>query len=273
MINVQPKYHFTGKIKTIFLTDKFGERRTVKLYQIQALRSFGTVREGDIGGYVARGSRDERGREPNLDHRGNCWIGDNAMAYSHAVIKGDAILCGAATARGRAVITDSAVVQDQAIINGYSLIWHNAVIGGQSLIGGVANILGRSRIFCTAKPDQSHLHISDLVTVRDQACVEGNPRIRGRVVLCDNVVISGTARLSGNVLISRNARVENSAKLEDDVWVTDHAHVCSTAWMRGRSVAYGRSIIGQQAYITDNVHINGANISKERISGYEYRTK
>lgn len=274
MINVPQKYQFTGKTKPLFLEDQFGEPYSIKVHQIQAVRSFGNIVEGDIGGWVARGSRDERGREPNLSHQGNCWIADDAIAFGRAEVKGNAILCGNAVARGHAVLAGNAVVQDHATIRNYALVTDEATVGNWTIIGGVVNVFGRAKLCCRINDGQKYSHVSDLVTLRDDVVIEGNPRIRGHVELGGSVTVRDTVRLSGRVRINGNAIIEHSAKLEDEVFVTGDAHVCCSAKMRGRAIASGRSVVGRGATITDNAHILGtAHVTKEFISGRTYRYK
>lgn len=51
------------------------------LHRIKALRSFGNVQAGDLGGWVE--SMD------NLSHEGNCWIFDNSKVYGKACLRGN----------------------------------------------------------------------------------------------------------------------------------------------------------------------------------------
>ena len=41
------------------------------LYRIRAVRDFGSVKAGDLGGYIEK--------EENLSHCGEAWVSDNAM--------------------------------------------------------------------------------------------------------------------------------------------------------------------------------------------------
>jgi len=56
------------------------------LYRIRALKDFGNVKTGDIGGYIER--------KENLSQEGTCWIYDNAKVYDNAMVYGDAKVCG-----------------------------------------------------------------------------------------------------------------------------------------------------------------------------------
>ena len=52
------------------------------LNRIIALRDFGEVKKGDLGGFIEK--------ESNLAHDRNCWI------YNDAVVRDDAMVCGEA---------------------------------------------------------------------------------------------------------------------------------------------------------------------------------
>ena len=63
-------------------TTKVGNR---PLYRIQALRDFGNVTKGDIGGYIES--------EKNLSQDGNAWVYGNARVYGDADIKTTGDIC------------------------------------------------------------------------------------------------------------------------------------------------------------------------------------
>ena len=56
----------------------FGRR----LYQIKALKDFGDVKAGDLGGYIEK--------EENLSQDGIAWVFDNACVYCDAKVYGNA---------------------------------------------------------------------------------------------------------------------------------------------------------------------------------------
>ena len=64
--------------------------------RIVALRSFGNVKEGDIGGFVES--------ESNLSQDGNCWISGDAEVSGNAIISGNTIISGNAIISGDAII-------------------------------------------------------------------------------------------------------------------------------------------------------------------------
>ena len=65
------------------------EENTIKykgrtLYRIKALRNFGDVTKGDIGGFIQH--------EDNLSHDGNCWIYDDAKAMDNSAMYGNSAM-------------------------------------------------------------------------------------------------------------------------------------------------------------------------------------
>ena len=48
------------------------------LHRIRALRNFGKVKAGDLGGYIEK--------ESNLSHEGTCWVFTKSKVYGDAVI-------------------------------------------------------------------------------------------------------------------------------------------------------------------------------------------
>ena len=57
-----------------------------KLYQIQAIASFGSVVKGELGGYIES--------KKNLDVSGNAWVYGDARVYGNARVYGDAWVYG-----------------------------------------------------------------------------------------------------------------------------------------------------------------------------------
>ena len=77
--------------------------------RIVALKSFGDVKEGDVGGFVDS--------EANLSQKGNCWIYDNAKVYDNAIVSGEATVSGSAIVSGGARVSGSAVVSEDAVVD------------------------------------------------------------------------------------------------------------------------------------------------------------
>lgn len=82
------KYEFTGD--TIVFCGKV-------LHRIKALRDFGDIRTGDIGGFIEK--------EENLSHDGDCWVAENACVYGGAWVDGNTKVFGETRISGRDDLT------------------------------------------------------------------------------------------------------------------------------------------------------------------------
>ena len=78
----------------------------IKLFRIKALISFGSVEEGELGGYIEK--------EDNLSFYGNAWVSGNAEVYSNARVSGDARVYGNAEVSGNAEVYGNARVYGNA---------------------------------------------------------------------------------------------------------------------------------------------------------------
>ena len=88
--------------KKFKLTDNVNEFNGIRVYQIKAIRSFGNVTKGDLGGWVEK--------EENLSQIDDAWIDENAVVFGNAYIFGNALISGAAMIYGHARIYGNARV-------------------------------------------------------------------------------------------------------------------------------------------------------------------
>ena len=144
------------------------------LYQIRAFKDFGSVKKGDLGGYIEF--------EKNLSHNGNCWVSENAWVYGKARIFGDAQVYGKAR------------VFEDAQVYGDAQVFRNAQVSGNARVYGNVQVFENARIYGDAQ-------------VYDNAYVFGSAQVSG------NVHVSGNAHVSGNVQVFENAHVYGDAHL------------------------------------------------------------
>lgn len=115
------------KMKKYELTNEYIIYLGKKLYRIKALKNFGNVKAGELGGYIEK--------EDNLSQYDNAWVynkaivKDNARVYGEAIVKGNAIVGGNARVCGDAIVKDNAWVKDNAdYLNISSLDSYNSYI-------------------------------------------------------------------------------------------------------------------------------------------------
>ena len=81
------KYELTNETKLFY---------GATLHRIKALKDFGNVEKGDLGGWIEK--------EENLSQVGTAWVSDNACVTGNAWISGNSLVSGYAcisTANGR----------------------------------------------------------------------------------------------------------------------------------------------------------------------------
>ena len=145
------------------------------LYRIKALKDFGNVKNGDIGGYVEG--------EKNLSQYGDCWIYDNAKVYDNAEVSDNAQVCGKAKVYGNAYVFGSARVIyeakicDNAKVCGDAHVYDNAKVCGDAVVCGKAKVYGNAYVFGNAR-------------VYGNAYVFGNARVLYEAKICGDAIIS-----------------------------------------------------------------------------------
>lgn len=140
------KYILTNEIM-----DFFGR----KLYRIKAVKDFGDVKAGDLGGWLES--------ENNLNHSGCCWVYNEAKVYGNAQVYCDAKIYDSAEIFGNAKVYCNAKVRN------------NAIIFGNAVIFGYAEIFGNAEVWDTF--------------VRDNATVYGNAKVYGNAHICGDAKI------------------------------------------------------------------------------------
>lgn len=114
------------------LTEENKENNGVTLYRIEALKAFGNVVTGDLGGWVES--------ENNLSQDGDAWVYDAAWVYGDARIYGNAEIYDDVVIYGNANVFGNARIYGNARICGDARIYDDVVIYGDVAIYGDAGI-------------------------------------------------------------------------------------------------------------------------------------
>jgi predicted acyltransferase (DUF342 family) len=105
---------------------------------IQALKDFGDVKSGDIGGAIET--------ESNLSHDGDCWVYHNAKVYGYGRVSGNAKIMDTAEVLDYATVAGDAIVAGNSKVFQRALVFDKALIDGQSSIYGAAQVFGNARV-------------------------------------------------------------------------------------------------------------------------------
>jgi hypothetical protein len=145
------------------------------LYRIRALKDFGNVKAGDLGGFIRS--------EDNLSHLGDCWVADDAQVYDQAVITDDARIYG----RGR--VYDHGRVGDKGQVLGNAQVFEN----GWVFKNGVA--FDNAKIFGAAQ-------------VRDNGLAYGDSEIFDSVRVMNSGQVCGHARIGGKTVVDGHEKAD-----------------------------------------------------------------
>jgi tetrahydrodipicolinate N-succinyltransferase len=139
--------------KKFELTDETIEHYGRTLHRIRALKDFGYVTKGELGGWIEK--------EENLSHDGTCWIFHKARVFDNAQVGGNAEVYDYARVYGNARVFDSARVRDHASVYG------NACVHGRSWVWGSARVYDDTRVLGNAQ-------------VKDRAVISGTATITSK---------------------------------------------------------------------------------------------
>jgi carbonic anhydrase/acetyltransferase-like protein (isoleucine patch superfamily) len=123
------KYKLTKNTKEVY---------GITLYQIQALKDFENVKEGDLGGWIEK--KENLSQENNCWVYGDAWVSDNARVYGDAWVSDnawvydDAKVCGNARVYGNAWVSDNARVYDNARVSDDAWVSDNARVYGNAWV-------------------------------------------------------------------------------------------------------------------------------------------
>ena len=157
-----------------FVKEDFVVMNDHLLYRIKAVRDFGSVKVGDLGGYIEK--------EENLSHEGDCWVDDNAMVYEDATVYDDGKVSGYAKVNGRSRIHD------------YAHVYGNTTITDNAQVNGHAQVYGNAKL-------HSYASASECAKVYKNANVGGFAGIYGCVNVCGNAIVNGKTILSGSIFV------------------------------------------------------------------------
>lgn len=145
------------------LTDIKIEYKGHTLYRIEALKDFGGIIKGTLGGYV-EGIH-------NLSQDGVCWIANNAKVYDSAKVFEDA------------KIRDFAKIYGNARIYGNALVTDHVKIYDNALVCGLAWVSNNARIYDLTK-------IYGEIKINDNIIINGNIKIGCNLTIYGDAVIN-----------------------------------------------------------------------------------
>lgn len=239
-----------------------GEKKSVDLWQIIALRDFADVKQGTAGGWVDSPQA--------LSQQGTCWIYDeNSMVFAGARVEEEARLYGVCVLSHGAQVAGHALVQSSDISDGARL--SDNVTVKDSRVRGECHLFGNARVLndCDIIAARGLTRDSEqILQIYDRATVS-----RSRVV--HQAQIYGDAMVD-QAFIEHRAEVFDAALIqgneENNVWLCD----CAKVYGQARVVAgRGEDAIPTLRYssqVAENAVVEGNCVLKHRVlvGGYAW---
>ena len=108
------------------------------LYRIKALKNFGDVKKGDLGGFIEK--------EENLSHEGYCWVYENAKVFGNAKVFEHAEVYGYAGVYNDAKVFGNAELYGNSIVSGDANVYGDSIVFGDSVICCNAHVYGYTMV-------------------------------------------------------------------------------------------------------------------------------
>lgn len=139
------------------------------LYRIKAIRDFGTIKNGRLGGFIES--------EDNLSQEGNAWVYENAYVYGNARVSGNAQIYG------------NARVYENAQVSGYAQVYENARVYENAQVYGDAHVYENAKVYGNAR-------VNEHTWVYGNAWVYGDAKVSGFAQIFGNVQVFGDAKIN-----------------------------------------------------------------------------
>ncbi|HEX4502488.1 MAG TPA: YdcK family protein [Scandinavium sp.] len=232
-----------------------GEKKSVTLWQLIAVRDFADVTAGSAGGWV-----DE---ESALSQQGDCWIYDeNSVVFAGVKVTGNARVTQPCTLSHGVIVEDDVWI-DHATLSHHARISDNVTIQ-RSRVRGECHIFGDARILNECDiiaaigltPDKTqHLQIYDRATVSRSRIVH-QAQIYGEAIV-DQAFIEHRAEVFDSALIQGNE--------ENNVWVCDCAKVYGNARVVAGSDEDAIPTLRYSSQVAENAVVEGNCVLKHHV--------
>lgn len=175
-----------------------------KLYRVEALKDFGNVKKGSIGGFIEK--------EDNLSQEDNCWIFLDGKVYDNAKVFGN------------------------AVIDGFAQVCDNSVVFGNAQVRGYSKVKDNARVFNNARMEGCSI-------VKDNAQVYGNSLLLDNAQVCDNANLIGTCLVRDNAIVCGDADIYDFVRFISDAKIMSPAdyYIGHENWEGGHNFVYTRS--------------------------------
>lgn len=248
------KYRLSETPRPFYVQDN-GEKHSLLLWQIIAVRDFADVLAGTPGGWV----EDEQA----LDQQGECWIYDhNSMVFAGARIRGNARLTGPCEISHDALIDGEAQIDSSRISHGAWI--SDGVTVSQSTVRGECRLSGSAKV----------LEHSDIIGLRGLTTDDGPCLFIGDRATVINSRVVHQAQIYGDAWVSmafieHRAEIYGFARLEgnehNNVWVCDCARVYDHAQLLAGQEVDAIPTLRYSSQVAEHAIVEGNCVLRHRV--------
>lgn len=177
-------------------------------FRVKAIKSFGNIKIGQIGGIVSG--------EQNLAQDGTCWIDFDSSVTDNAFVSGNAQVMKGSRLIGNARVYDDASIKC-SILSDFVEIYDNAIIDHST-------VSVRSKVYGKAVVKLAEL--SGYTKIHESAVIKGSK--------AENAIIKDLAEIHGNSVVISGSIIGGATEIYDYA-VIDHSIVCDTVRVGGNS--------------------------------------
>lgn len=166
-----------------------------ELYEIVALKDFGNVRKGDVGGFVSG--------YQNLSQRGNSWIEKDSVVKGNAKVIENAFISQNSIIEGNAIIGENVIIRNSEVKNNAKVLGNHTIVKNSFIENdAVVNVIGvisdskiKDHVFLNGGVDISKSEIEGYVKTTSTINLDLK-----NSTLKDFVKLSGTIRIEDSEL-------------------------------------------------------------------------
>lgn len=213
------------------------------LWRIRALKTFGKVLKGEVGGFVEHAD--------NLSQEGNCWIGGDAQASGNSMLVENAQMFGKAQAQDTVFMGGNSKAYESALLVEHAQLMNDVEVFGSSHIQGLLS--GRAKVggHVTLQPDS-------LVTGNVILEFIGNVSTHFKAV--DNAILRGHINFLGvYAFFGDDIKVHGNVTIDNSV-IGEGAELYGTASITGCKLGGTVKVHGTAALV-NQILMGSENIS------------
>ena len=168
------------------------------LHRIRALKNFGLVEIGEIGGYVQT--------EDNLSQYGNCWIYDDAKCMDNAKCTDNSVMYWNSCMYDNSRMFNNSKMYDNTKMFDNSRMFNNSKMSDNTKMFDNAMMYGNSAMYNNSQMFNDS-NMFNNTKMYDNSKMYGNSQMRDESMMCDKSMMCDDSRMYDNAMLKNNDKL------------------------------------------------------------------